>query len=139
MPLHPLIVHFPVVLSFVGAVFLVFWLRSGDEKVGLWTLFVFVAALLSSGAAAISGQFAADAATIEGDALALFERHENLAYGILVLHFAMVVWLSKCRLAPSTLDKSGLAAIALLLLLCVAIAAHSGGELVYVYGVGVMK
>ncbi|CAG1009057.1 hypothetical protein PHYC_03647 [Phycisphaerales bacterium] len=143
---HAMLVHFPIVLVFVGVVLLMILgarkFRPKGLKVGVAGCFL--AASLGAAAAASAGEDAED--RVEGSAAmtpaakAVFEEHEELGENgwIWPLIPAGLVLVS---LVPRRGLEIGAGALALAGALGVAVwvgkTAHAGGELVYVHGVGV--
>jgi uncharacterized membrane protein len=61
MPIHPMIVHFPIAFYFLELVLLLFWLGKKDEAFRRFALFTFRLGFLFMIAAAVSGYFDAGA------------------------------------------------------------------------------
>jgi uncharacterized membrane protein len=142
-PLHPAIVHFPIVLILIGtaaAVAAVFLRR--------WHLPWFAAGLLAAGAA---GAFAATwtggaAAELVGElspvAEKLLDEHED--WGELTRDFALVAAvltiiaasIARFPRAARTVAVVG-ALMALVASACVMVTGHYGGQMVYKHGVGI--
>lgn len=142
-PLHPAIVHFPIVLILLGTL-----LAVAAAVIRRWHLPWLTAALLVTGAAGAAlaartgGQQAEMAGEISDRAEALLEQHEewgeqtrNMAFAaaILALASASLTRFSKAArgLGIATAMVAGAAAYA------VAETGHYGGKLVYKHGVGV--
>lgn len=142
-PLHPALVHFPVVLILLGAVLAVLavplrrvWLTRSVALVLAW-------AAVGSLAAAWSGEEDEDAAEHAGAVVeSVFEQHEE--WGERTRNAAILAALAAGCAAVmfSRMPRGGrglsaiTAAIALAASWCVVEAGHYGGLLVYQHGVG---
>lgn len=144
--IHPMLVHFPIVLWLCSeAIAVVVLLRGGDlsdarQRWPAMALYSLIAGLLMAYVAAIFGDMALDHAVAAGFAIAPLETHETAAsitIGIFTLH-AVLRLLAVWRKYPLTglrgwlMEIPGLVGIAGLLL-----TAYLGGELVYHLGVNI--
>jgi uncharacterized membrane protein len=142
-PLHPAIVHFPIVFLLLGAplAIAVVFIRS-------WNLPVVAAIVLTLGAAGAAvatwtgGQAAELAGELNGSGEQILDEHEELGgrarnAGIVaaVLAVASAALFRKPLAARATGAAAALAAIAAAF--SVAQAGHYGGQVVYKHGVGV--
>lgn len=138
-PLHPLIVHTPLVMIIFSLLFdLVGRALDADwwRKAGLAML---VIGVLGAGAAVLTGRMAGDAAEHQGVAEHAVDEHEESGYWALGMAAAALVF----RLAaiPKTGARGAISLLALLLQLvaaaAVTMAGYRGGMLVYEHGAGV--
>ncbi len=139
LPLHPFVVHFPIVLLTAGVVLdlasrVIGSLR--DSRIGWWA---HGAGTLSLAFAVASGLFAREQiAPPSGAALTGLESHQLWAFLTTAAFVALTLWRAGCRgaLPPRSprlyLVTSTLAVIALW------VTAAFGGELVYTFGIGVI-
>lgn len=139
-PLHPAIVHFPIVLTILlpVAVLLALWrIRGGTAPRSAWSVAVLVAAALSASAwAAVQTGEADEEAVEEVVAEAPLERHEEAAERFLLLTGGMLV-IAAAGLLRGRAGAAArvIAAVAALGLVVAGVqVGHSGGELVYRYG-----
>jgi len=139
-PLHPAIVHFPIVLMFVVpvlAIWAIWRISRGDESRKTWAI-PFVAAIvlaLSSWAAVATGEN--DSEKVERVVSEQpLETHEETAEMFLYLSVGVVV-IAGAGLLRGTIGKSArilTTAAAVGLTVVGARAGHSGGALVYKHG-----
>jgi uncharacterized membrane protein len=140
IPLHPLVVHFPIVLSVllpISAVVALWAIRKGTTARWAWALPVAVAAALT-----VSAWVATETGEQEEDRVerVVAERaihgHEEAAERFLVLSGVLLL-VAAVGLAPRTVGEAArlLTAVAALGLLAAGVqVGHSGGELVYRHG-----
>ena len=138
IPFHPMLVHFPIALFFASVLFdmaSAAFTRDSLREAAQWLLGL---ALLGGIVAAIAGSQAEGAAEKAGVAEALIDTHETLAY--LTIGIMTVMFLS--RLLPRTrFGARALIAYFILAtvgLIAVSMTGHTGGNLVYEYGAGVV-
>lgn len=143
--IHPMIVHFPIVLFLTAmAVEFLVLLRKGDLSARLCLPGVALAALVLGAIAAVVaasfGDIALDAAVDKGFPKDPLEEHEGLGmttmfYFVVLALVQLWAWWRRIPLAAGrgwTVFVLGLVGIAILIA-----AAYHGGELVYHYGVNV--
>ena len=140
IPLHPLVVHFPVVLSVLLpiSVLLALWvIRKGTTPRSAWALPVAVAAALTLSAwvAVETGEQEEDRVerVVGDDAI---HGHEEAAERFLVLSGALLL-VAGVGLVPRTVGEAAriLTAVGAVGLLAAGVqVGHSGGELVYRHG-----
>ena len=134
--LHPLVVHFPIVLILLSVVLQAVLLFRDYYQIKWGALFIMGAAFL--GAVLASYVFHAHTGQLNTNASSIYERHENYAF--------YTVWLSGLTFLLQglglfyKLHQRSFAALvfvsALLSAVFVSIAGHQGAKLVYVEGVG---
>lgn len=142
-PLHPAVVHFPIVFILTGAAVAVL-----AVFVRRWHLPLIAAVLLAAGACGAvvatvtGGQEEEMAGELSGAAEAVLEEHEewgettrSVAIVAAVLAVAAAAT-ARYRLAGRGLSAAT-AALALAAAYCVAETGHYGGQLVYRHGVGI--
>lgn len=139
-PLHPAIIHFPVVLAFLLPILALgaLWaIRKGTTARRAWTLLAALSAALASSAwVAVQTGEAQDERVERVVAEPPLETHEEAAELFLTLSGVLVL-VTAAGLAPGMVGRAarGLAtggAVALVIL--AANVGHSGGALVYRYG-----
>jgi uncharacterized membrane protein len=135
---HPLIVHFPIVLLLMAAVFQLLSLFFYKKEFGWTTLILLALGVLSTWLA--SNAFHAHPGELKGKAAEIFEIHEQMAVYTFWLSLAALIG----KLTSQFLLKGKWwmeAAVALLLVasgVTVAIAGHHGAMLVHMEGIGPM-
>ena len=139
VPLHPLVVHGPIVLIVMGALFeltgraldLEWWRKAAFAMLVLGTLAAF--------AAVLTGNDAESAAEKQGVPEEAIEAHESLANPVPWVALAAV--LARALAGRAGALRGVLAGLGLVLHLgaavLVGLAAHRGGVLVYQHGAGV--
>jgi len=139
-PLHPAVVHFPIVLAFLLPLFALgaIWaIRKGARISRAWSLpLAFAAALaLSSWVAVQTGEAQED--RVENTvAESAFETHEEAAQVFLAAS-ALLVLVTAAGLAPGLIGRSArvvAAVAAFALVIGAARVGHSGGQLAYQHG-----
>lgn len=139
-PLHPAVVHFPIVLTFLLALaaLVALWrIRRGTPARPAWALAVGVAAVLSASAWLAVETGEADEEKAERVAAeAPLETHEEAAERFLLFTGAVLLVSGAGLLGGRVGGAARIAATAgaLGLIVAVALVGHSGGELVYRYG-----
>ena len=135
---HPMVVHFPVALLLISALFEVVYLINKDPFYRRAGFYLFVMGALGIVAAVITGNLAEEAA--EREAIERFiEAHEEAGQLTLVLTIITFI----VRIALKVMDKyHGIYQWIFLTLFAISIAAmvrtaYLGGELVYTHGAGV--
>ena len=141
-PLHPAIVHFPIVLLLIGAVGTVISVFTERWNVRKWTALVLIAGALGAFAATWSGNQAKETiGTLTESAEKLLDNHEELAETARnIAVFAGVLGLVSAFVnLKGALRPMATVATAVMSLICVYYiveAAHLGGKMVYQHGVG---
>ena len=138
-PLHPAVVHFPIVLAFllpIVALAALWRIRRGRATRPVWGIAVATAAALSGSSWLAVETGEADEERVERTvAEAPLESHEEAAQRFLALSGGVLL-LAGAGLLPGGLGAAARLATsagALGLLLAVALVGHSGGQLVYRY------
>ena len=134
LELHPSVVHFPIALTVVGALFAVLYAALRREWLRWFAPVLLSLALLGAVAAYFSGQSAEDRAEAIGVPEAAVEAHESAGIWSLGL-IALTCLLSWATFVP----RRGVWVTAILALIAVATVlrtGHLGGTLVYVHGAG---
>ena len=141
LPLHPAIVHFPIALITTALILhgIQLWKPNWlGRVVGLWLMGL---ATIFSIAAVLSGQKEATKAGAIGyptETLIFIERHETIGNIVVwgsILFFIGWIYLFLKYKNDIRLDRLALAFL-LLLFMIVTISAYTGGQLVYIHGVG---
>jgi len=145
-PLHPAIVHFPIVLILLGTVIAVATLVFPRAVLAWLSAVILALAAAGSIAATWSGDEDEEAAEHAGSAAnQVFEEHEE--WGERARNAAIIAMLGAAAVAASLkrfpfLSRGAAAlttAVALAASWCVLEAGHYGGQLVYQHGVGVSQ
>lgn len=136
-PLHPAVVHFPIVLMFLlplAGLTALWWIRRGSRPLRAWMLPVLTAAALagSSWLAVESGESEEDRAeNVAGEAAV--SRHEHAAERFMVLTVSVLglaaLGLVRGRIGVAARWSTPVAAV--VLILAGYQVGHSGGQLVY--------
>ena len=136
-PLHPMIVHFPIALLITSVLFDAashLFKRDSLRDGAMWLL---ILGLLGGLGAAISGDWAEEAAEKAGIAESLIETHESLAFITMGLFGVLLLW----RLFLRNQFTGRLLAIYLLVAAIgvgtLSATGYYGGDLVYEHGAGV--
>ena len=143
--IHPMLVHFPIVLFLLGAALeLLVMIRGGDlaarQCLANGALALMVLAAVAAGVAAFFGDIAFDHAVALGFPKAPLERHAGFGYTTMwfFIAYAALYLLAWWRRFPLAGGRGwlwfvvGLAGVALVL-----VTAYFGGDLVYRIGVNV--
>lgn len=126
MPLHPILVHFPIAFYFLEWVLLLFWLAKQDEAYRRFALFTFRLGFLFMIAAAVSGYFDAGAKLPPVKAV---RPHFYAALAVFVFYTARAIywrWAKEGKLYRPLLMGGAMVGNGL-----VALAGFLGGKLVY--------
>lgn len=137
LPLHPMLVHFPIALLFASVLFDVtstILTRDSLREGAFWLLGL---GFLGGIAAAIAGGQAEGAAEKAGVAEALIETHETMAYLTLGMMALLLLYRLLLRNRFTTSAFAAYLVAAALGLVAVSATGHTGGNLVYEHGAGV--
>jgi uncharacterized membrane protein len=136
MPLHPLIVHFPIALLMVSVVLDalgVGFRRASLTQAGFYTLII---GSLGAAAAVLTGP---EHAAKDATSLTILHRHELFA-ALMVLCCLILVGM---RLGNVNglygTGAVGYLALGVVLIVCIVLTGHFGGQMVYDHGVGVSQ
>jgi len=139
-PLHPAVVHFPIVLAFLVPIFAIgaiVMIRRGAQARRAWSI-----PLVGAAALALSAWVAVETGEGQGERVErvvgerALDGHEEMAEMFLTGSVILVL-ISAAGLAPGAIGKSArvlTAAGAVLLVAGAARVGHSGGQLVYQHG-----
>lgn len=138
-PLHPRVVHFPIALSLVGAVFAAIGLL---KREGRWFSYGQLSLLLGglgTLAAALTGLIDQSAAPQEAAVLAVINQHITAGILLAVAIGLALYWPLRHRqlLNSGCGARWGYLALLLAVVLLVLVSGWLGGTLVYQFGVGV--
>jgi uncharacterized membrane protein len=137
-PLHPALIHFPIVLTLVGLLLDALSRSRRGRPLEPAGVVVMALAAVSAVVAVLSGDEARDEAVVPAAAAALVSRHEQL--GELVMWLLIAVAVLRIVLAARGWFSGTVAVVYLLLATAVAAAVvyqgHLGGQMVFRYGVG---
>jgi uncharacterized membrane protein len=136
-PIHPIVVHFPIALLCASVAFDILarrWPAGGLRDTSFYTL---LAGVMGAALAVVTGGMEEELAERAGAPESVLELHESLGTVTLIVFVALLGlrlamqrgWIKD--IPPLTL---GLGVIGIVLL---ALTGYWGGELVYVYGIGV--
>lgn len=136
-PIHPIVVHFPIALLSASVAFDVLaarWPAGGFRETSLYCL---LAGVMGAALAVVTGGLEEELAERAGAPEAVLELHESLGTVTLVVFVALVGlrlamrwgWIKEFRFVTLGLGAIGVASLAL--------TGYWGGELVYIYGIGV--
>ena len=134
LELHPAVVHFPIALGVVGALFALLYLFIRKEWLRWFAPILLTIALLGAVAAYFSGQSGADRAEALKVPEAAIQEHEEgslYAMGALALA-ALLSWATHSKRRGEWLA----AILAVIAAAAVLRTAHLGGVLVFVHGAG---
>lgn len=138
---HPMIVHFPIALLFVGVLIDLIGLAFRERTFWRGTALIFyVAGALGALAAVLTGNAAADSVFLPSEANALLTEHSDL--GTYTVWLFGIYAVARTATYFTKLDmrmpvRLGLTAVAAAGLILVWETAEHGSEMVYRYGVGV--
>jgi uncharacterized membrane protein len=134
--IHPLIVHFPIALLPVAALFyLLAWL-TGKENYGWMALWLLGLGVLGAAAAVASGLYGAEGVMVAPSVREhLLVNHERIMLGVLGLSIVAWVWALIARPMPR---KGGVVFLILLAILSAGLSAGAdfGLRMVYDYNAG---
>ena len=136
IPLHPMLVHFPIALLFASVLFDVgshVLKRDGLREGALWLLGL---GLVGGIGSVITGGLAEHAAEKAGVAESLIETHEALAYVTLGIMAFLFLYRLLLRNRFSTMAFVLYLVVAMSGLAAVSATGHTGGNLVYEHSVG---
>lgn len=134
LELHPAVVHFPVALGVVGALFAVLYLIFRKEWLRWFAPMLLTLALLGAVAAYFSGQSAEDRAEKLKVPEAAIEEHEESSLWVLGLFglSSLLAWATHAKRRGEWLA----AIVAVMAAAAVVRTGHLGGKLVFIHGAG---
>jgi len=138
-PLHPLIVHAPIVLIIASFGFELAGRALDSEAWRKAAFAMLLIGAIGAGAAVLTGQPAGEHAERQGVPEQAVDQHQDA--GRLTLWLAIAAVLARLIAGPARRARGAISALALLLHLsaavAVAVAGYRGGKLVYNHGAGV--
>ncbi len=137
LPLHPILVHFPIALLLTSVLFDATGAvtkREAMREGGLWLL---ILGLLGGASAAVAGTFAEEAAEKAGVAKSLIETHETLAFLTLGIFGALLAYRLVLRNRFATVTLAVYLIGAVIGAGTLSATGYFGGHLVYEHGAGV--
>lgn len=137
MPLHPLIVHFPIALLFVAGAFYLYSIIKSSESFFSIAAILHLVGGVSFIAAILTGQQAEAAVTHAPEIHEMIEQHELLSYISIWVFGLMYIWQMLRAKKFLQVEKIAFVTIFSVLLAVMAYSAHLGGRMVYEKGVGV--
>ncbi len=137
LPLHPILVHFPIALLFVSVFFDLLGATLSRDSFREGALWLLGLGLTGGIAAAIAGGLAEETAEKAGIAESLIETHETWAQVTLVIMAILLLSRLLLRNRFSTRTFAAYLAVATVGLLTLIATGHTGGDLVYKHGAGV--
>lgn len=137
MPLHPLIVHFPIALLFVAGAFYIYSVIKSSESIFSTAALLHLVGGISFIAAILTGQQAESVVTHTPEIHEMIEQHELLSYLSIWVFGLMYIWQMLRSKKFLQVEKFAFIGIFSVLLAVMAYSAHLGGKMVYEKGVGV--
>ena len=136
LPLHPILVHFPIALLFVSVLFDLMGAALSRDSFREGALWLLGLSLIGGIAAAIAGDMAEDTAEKAGISESLIETHEMWAQ--ITLGVMALLLLSRLLLRNrfSTRTLAAYLVVAAMGLIALIATGHTGGDLVYKHGAG---
>ena len=135
-PLHAIMVHFPVSFLLLAGVFHGISFSTGGSSWRKVGFYLQIACLLVSVGAILTGDYEASQLKLEGEWAELVATHENMAMLTTWGNGLLVVWCYLRQEAWGRLEQVSFVVAMLVLLGMLGFAAHLGGELVYLHGIG---
>lgn len=137
MPLHPLVVHFPVALLLVAALAYLAGLIFPGKGFGTMGFYLHIGGLVGSVAALLTGD-AAEAGVIHTPLIhEMVERHESLSQLATWAFGLLGVWVFLRNQSKIALEKWAFVILFWAVCGLMAYSAHLGGRMVYEEGAGV--
>lgn len=137
MPLHPLVVHFPIVLIITAGVFYFLSLFIKDQNFARIAFYLHVAGILGALAAIFTGDSAEHALTNAEAIDALVDKHEAMGQ-LSTWGFGLLgVWAYLRQQSNIRTEKIVYITVFWALVGLMAYSAHLGGQMVYEHGAGV--
>lgn len=137
MPLHPLVVHFPIALLFAAGVLYVIYTFSRKEEFARFAFYLHAAGLAGIVLAIVTGDYE-ESELVQTEAIHdLVGLHENLGMLTGWAFAMMMIWAFLRKGSKVMWEKLAFCLVFLGLLGVLSYSAHLGGELVYENGAGV--
>jgi uncharacterized membrane protein len=136
-PFHPRVVHFPIALSVVGALFIVLGLVRRQDR---WTGYGQVSLLLGwlgIMAAIVTGLIDQGAVPQEAGAVAVLNQHITAGIALVIAVGLALYWPLRNKRLWSSPARWGYIALLAVIVVLVMVEGWLGGKLVYQFGVGV--
>lgn len=138
LPLHPRLVHFPIALAVIGAVFTGLGLLRRHERWISYGQFSILLGWLGVMAAVVTGLIDQSRAPQDAAVTAVINQHITAGVALLISLGLALYWpLRNKRLFNTGSARWGYLALLALIIALVAIEGWLGGKLVYTFGVGV--
>ena len=138
LPLHPRLVHFPIALAVIGAVFTGLGLLRRHERWISYGQFSILLGWLGVMAAVVTGLIDQSCAPQDATVTAVINQHITAGVALLISLGLALYWpLRNKRLFNTGSARWGYLALLALIIALVAIEGWLGGKLVYQHGVGV--
>ena len=142
MPLHPLTVHLPIGLLFIGGVFLIISLINKEPSLLSAVFISHFSGTLSLLVATFTGRSAMASLDQSSAFEDLLQTHEIMGYVLCWYFIMLLIWLylKQASFAKNFISTSFylFTASYLIGLILIAYSAHLGGLMVYEYGAGVL-
>lgn len=134
LEIHPMIVHFPIALTMVGALAVLAYTILRRDWLRWFGPILLTIALAGAGGAYFSGQSAEDRAEEIGVPHAAIESHEEIAIWAiwLIALSTLLAWATHASRRGTWVA----AIVSLAAMVVIGFAAHRGGKLVYIHGAG---
>jgi uncharacterized membrane protein len=138
MPLHPLIVHFPIALLFVAGGFYIYALIKSSESIFSTGSLLHLIGSLSFIVAILTGQQAESAVTHTREIHEIITQHELLSYISIWIFALMYIWQMLRNKKFLQVEKLGFVGLFIIVLCIMGYSAHLGAKMVYEKGAGVI-
>jgi uncharacterized membrane protein len=136
-PFHPRIVHFPIALCIVGAVFIAYGVLRRQEQWARYGQISLILGWIGILAAVITGLIDQTFAPDDAAVAALLNQHITAGIALVVAVGLAIYWPIRNKKLWQTSAKWGYIFLLVVIVLLVLVEAWLGGKLVYEYGVGV--
>lgn len=137
VPLHPLIVHFPIALTFASAVFFSLAFVSENRSLSITGFWLLLGAEVGMLASIITGNIAYSTLILTADLKKISELHEILGWIAIWLNGILLVWYFLRRTNQIYIEKAFFLFLLFLGLGVIGFSGYLGGKMVYEKGGGV--
>lgn len=137
MPLHPLVVHFPIALLIMAGVFYLVEVIVQNDKFGFPGFILHALGLLGTIVAIFSGDVAEGGVIHTHEINELLDLHENLGMLSAWAFGSLAVWVFLRKQSKILIEKIGFLIVYAGLIGVLAWTSHIGGTMVYEHGAGV--